>query len=874
MKSLNGVAGFRDYEMPLETNKNYDFSHTPGTAAYEYKGWEKSTVGTPTGSNIEQGDPYSLSPYTGGFDYHINYYYKTDETPPPDPVGKCTVPQPANEITGSVMDPDVSGVIKADSRGSERFNVLDGIPTSESLYGNVLAKTYLYKDKFVQMTGTCTYEVVVNREYTLKWDPKKKETGPDGKEKEVPDPQEETETLTQTHTIERPYSFWTIDNLEVYKIDQAKLWNYAFDAGGIQLQPTGYNAPYYAASKSSSYTPPESPGTVDAPPGSKSGGKERPDISGENLKSFAEAAIDPVKVKNDTLTFNGQTIMNGAEASQSGPTPGQIPSPAQIGNNVLYSPGNVVPTSKTNKANQASTGTIYYGLMSGNINGGSDQSYPIHGINSVTVHTPVVIYPAVSDDKAHNQKTKPAAGKSAIILDRPFTVEMPNSGQHTNYQGYGNRNYLKYIGSKQVRFPFDVYSANKSIFYPKNTWIEVDKTKESFVFFLPVWVDEGFYSVEFRTIAHNAPSGATQQENANLNLVNHIAYDTVPVDAIGRVYDFRITDIADYNWEQVFRKQKGSTVPTNASYWVGPNGIDGQPNGSAFPYELPIRRGSHPNSQYKNVAVKTGYHLKFDLKTKGNMFGSYDSLRISPTFYFVDLSGKRQPVDLYYHSEKQKFIKIGSAVDVQKRYVTLDSRLRNVSQATIKNTAESTYDLFAASSGWNLSKGSYITQYLASAKKPTYIGGYDVELITSGLRTFIGGRDVPNGVSAARKEAAVQQWYGEYSLPAETYVVAKGTNLAEYGRTHRLDEKSSIFLKKGFIIVNFDIETIQNKNLDQPHLQYIHTGLPEANQWKREGFKYQLKDPYGLEVRLYDGDVVFYHADKSSADDFGSSGTH
>ena len=31
---------------------------------------------------------------------------------------------------------------------------------------------------------------------------------------------------------------------------------------------------------------------------------------------------------------------------------------------------------------------------------------------------------------------------------------------------------------------------------------------------------------------------------------------------------------------------------------------------------------------------------------------------------------------------------------------------------------------------------------------------------------------------------AIQKWYGEYSLPAEPYVVEAGTDLAEYARTH------------------------------------------------------------------------------------------
>ena len=70
--------------------------------------------------------------------------------------------------------------------------------------------------------------------------------------------------------------------------------------------------------------------------------------------------------------------------------------------------------------------------------------------------------------------------------------------------------------------------------------------------------------------------------------------------------------------------------------------------GNALPYTLPIAPGKHPVQGYKNAAVKTGYHFKFDLKTKGNMFGAQDGISITPSFYFVNADGSgRQAVDLY-----------------------------------------------------------------------------------------------------------------------------------------------------------------------------------------------------------------------------------
>lgn len=874
-QSLDGVDGFRDRTEKLLKDQPYGYTHTPGSSNYKYAGYQESTQSEPVGGPKATGDPPGFT-YNGKYPiYYVYFYYEVKGgTPPP---GGCTDPSPSGQMKDVPLNsPDVSAVIKADSRRAERFDVLDGIPTTESLYGNVFAKSYLSKYKFVEMSGKCTFHVTVNKDYELSWDPGKEVTAPDGTTHTEPDPQTATESVSKSYTVERDYSYWVIDNLEVYKIDEAALWNYAFDGNGIRISPSGYSPPTYASAKTGGYTPPSPPGQVDAPSESRSGSTTRPSVPDEDLSAYAEDAVDQVEVSNDTLTFNGSTIMDGSRTEKSGTRPGTIPEAPAIGENVLFSPGNVIPTSKTNKAAQPSTGTIYYAIMSGNINGGANTGFPIYGINSVTVHTPVVIYPQVSDDLAHNQKTTPAAGRSAIILERSFTVEMPNSGQHTNYPGYGNRNYVKYIGSKEIRFPFDVYDGTKTFFYPKNTWIEVDKTEESFIFFLPVWVDEGFYNIEFRTIAHNAPPGATSETKANLNLIHHIAYDIVPVDVVGRLYDFRVTDIADYNWETVFRSSAGSALPSGAAYWVGLNGIDGAPRGNAPLSTLPIRPGSHP--VYKNAVIKTGYHFKFELKTKGNMFGLTDRIRITPSFYFVSaITGTRIPVDLYYHAGNRKYVKIGSPGDQVERYVILNDRLRHVPTEELTDTALYKYDHdYAFNQIAGIGRAQYVQWFIEEAtKRKTTVGRLSLLELNEGTRTLIGPKTgIPSGVDPARANASIQKWYGEYSLPADVYAVAAGTQVAEYGRTHRgLTDRSPIFLRDGYIIVNFNMETIRSGAPSNPYLQYINA--PLMNQWHQmEGYLRDVKDPYGRTYSLRDGDVVFYDAGRSSRDDFVPMATH
>lgn len=581
-------------------------------------------------------------------------------------------------------------------------------------------------------------------------------------------------------------------------------------------------------------------------------------------------------MENDTLTFENKIIMNPERVKVNGPRPGVIPSSGAIGPDVLYSPGHVIDKYKINKSNTPSSGDITYAILKGNINGGADKTFPIQGINTVTVHTPVVNLSKVSDDAAHNQKTQPTKGRSALILERPFRVTISTAGPHLNIPGYGDREYAKYVRTKQVRFPFDVYDKGKTQFYPRGTWIDIPVQQLDTDFYLPVWVDEGNYTVEFRTIAENAPDGFTEQRHANTDIAHHVANDVVNIEVIGRMYDFHITDIADYHWERVFRQRKGSSTHSGLSYWTGLGNIDGLPRGNPEPFTLPVRPGSHPYEGYANVAVKTGYHFKFDLKTKGNMFSAKDGIRITPSFYWVSKDGRqREEVDLYTHSGSRKFIRLGSAEDREKRYVILNERLRNVPMEEMQDTSAYQYkhELSEAQQS-QLTLERYVSLYAHRiARSKTWIGRYDWLVLPAAVRTLIGPKtDLPDGVNVDRANASIQRWYGEYSLPADVYAVTKGTDLREVSRRQELNEHTDIFKKTGFIVVRFNVESLRQGDTEHPHLQYING--PLLNQWQLEGYRREIKDPYGHTFHLQDGDVVFYHADQSSRDDFSSFVPH
>ncbi|GAS85332.1 unknown protein [Paenibacillus amylolyticus] len=804
--------------------------------------------------------------------------------------GGCT-PTIGPPSAGTIMsmndlDPNSNGVIKSDNRDNETFNVLKGIPTSESLYTNAFADNYLFKQAWAKMSGKVTYNCNVTISYDREWTvPGPEECDDDGCTPGPPVPANDTVPKPYNFQITRDYSYWKINNLEVYKIAKATMNNYALPGESVTMNPTGYTPPTLESrndesveshvrpgqTTSISYTPPKLTGGLNQPP-------SVPDDT-SRLKGMAESNTPQSKVNNDLVKFNNTTIMNDVEATKDGPTPSNIPNPTTIGHDVLYKPGNMISNSLLNKADTTSSGEIYYDLLPGNVNGGANKILPINGINTVTVHTPVVNYAWVSDDQPHNQKTVPDPTSAALILERPFIVRIPTSGQHldaASYPGYGNRDYAKYFRIKQVQFPFDVYNADRSQFIPAKTWVDIPVNQLDTTFYLPVWVDEGKYHIVFRNIAENAPANFTEQQDANTHLAHHVAADTVPVDVIGRLYDFHVTDISDYNWENVFRKRLGSPEPTGYSYWTGMNSIDGDPRGNLAPFVLPIRPGSHPVQGFANATVKTGYHFKFDLKTKGNMFGKQDGIRITPTFAFVSKDGSsRQEVDLYYHRGQERLIRIGSTQDLEKRFVVLNSRLRNVPGTELGDTAryQYTYELSAEERNQRTLAEYMVRLVDQTSHQKTWVGRYDWMILSAPIRTLIGPKtDIPSGVNVDRSNAAIQRWYGEYSLPADVYAVPKGTDLEPLARQNQLDEKSNIFLKNGYIVVNFNMESLRNGNTEAPHLQYIHA--PLMNQWQMEGFNKTPTDSQGRTWPLKDGDIVFYHADQSSRNDFQSQVPH
>lgn len=719
--------------------------------------------------------------------------------------------------------------IQSMTRGSSEFDASKGIPAGENLYVEVLANNYIAGYDSSLFSGTSTYTVTVNGNYV------------NASGTKTP--------FSQNVSVSRNYSYTQVTRYYVYEIKQAKISNYALPSGTLTLTPiSSYNI---AANITKG-------GVTSEPSNTSINVGDLP--SGTSLQSFAEAQIGNIHTSSDILTINGASTVAG----------NPLPEPTKINPNVLYKDNLAVVKTLTNQSGTASTAIVTYQLAYDYLSTRPGTTDVTISGNKVTVHTPVICEGGIASDTSFNEELTPDNTKATIILGRSSHFRLSTSGQHRNILGYGNRDYEEYTAKKQVKFPFDVYinttTAELTHFLIANTWYDVPLTQDDVNIFVPTWVEEGDYTVDYRAIAINAPNTTSTEKTANLDLTHYVALDSSPVHVAGRLYGFKITDVENYPlWESVFRTKAGTSTHTGTYYYSGFNDPNGNPLSMTHPYGLPLMEGSHPT--VKNQALPTGYTFKYELETIGDYDGNYAAIQINPTFYYVSEEGtNKQAVDLYYSGEffdgkTHNFVKIDNNTLNRKnaKYCTIGDPYRNVPASAIKNTARI---LGMAESVFK--------------EKNAKLGYFDFMVLPDELRTFVGNTtNLPTGVNANDALKSMQHWYGEYYLPNDLFAVPKGFDVTAYAKAHYgLDGKESFWLKAGYIVVNFDIQThkdISTHLFAQPVLSYEKVG---ANMWQIEGYDTTQTDSNGFDFTLDWGDIVFYNTNYKSSDDYNVNGTH
>ena len=860
---------------------------------------------------------------------------------PPEPV---VIPEelPDAEVILNTDPEKVEGQFKAENRDAEKYDVSKGIPCTEELYANITAPEYLKDFDVKKVEGDKDYDITVRKTFRLHyetWDYDAYDC-PDcsgGKIKDPNDPTKETscnncggdgykgryvstyidKDYENTYTITRNYRYWNIDKLAIYEIENAQIESDVLAGGKATISVNGseYKEPdidEYYHDTSLSYHLINDPledaiasgritkdGTKNVLtissvghiyPGAGESSTTVPSIGSPDFTAELRSAVGNFKVRNDTLKFNGTVIMSGAiDNDGDAEPPSDIPASPEINRNVLYRDNLAVKSDALNGTYDTKC-EVRYRLLSDSLNPPRGNEVTLdQDLNPLTVHTPVVCNSGIWNYNSQQIGEKETKRSDIILGEKAELLFEVDNVMHRDITGYGTKDYTKYVESKYVRFPFDVYieSAPDNYEYVKaNIWHIVSKPQEKLYIKVPVWVNEGEYTVNFKTIAINAPDDIDDPGDAGFNIDdpkddeegkreymvnkdinNYVAYRDSKVRVVGQVRNFKITDINDYPlWEKVFRTRTGSSSHTGKNFAVG-NALGGNPE----PYTLPIMEGSNP-TQGDRGALKTGYAFKFTLETIGEYFEDNDYIRIKPTFYYVNKDGSnRRPVDIYYNEyfngKDNILVKIGSTKDKTNRQVIVNTDIyRNMPEADIQRTCE----LLG------------ITDKKFKGKKVD-IGTYDEIVLSKDLRLFTGNTVshpfATGSVEAKRVLKSVQRWYGEYKLPDKLYVAPAGIDIANHAESlDGINGKESFWLKDGYIIVNFSIQTYQDdsaKALTKPKLGYWNakytldgTSEPGFNMWNAEGFVYTQKDHYKKEFNLLDGDVVFYHAGKKSSNDY------
>ncbi len=935
-------------------NKEYEVIGFFATRKINQQIIENSETYKADGWTVEEICSNSINVVLGGVDVHLVYQLRT--TPPPTPTPRpgdptpipipTATPRPSAtpmptptpivvpqaETVSAIMNPiEAEGRIRADDRGSEKFVATLGVPTTESLFTEVKATNWLMGYILTKKVGVETYAVTVSKSYNLTW------TGQDA----LGDiPLSETVTVRKVVTIQRAYGYWEIINFDLYKIDNANITNYALPNGFTTMTPdysAGYSPPsittnHTAVKASHIVIPSEISNGLSLSSETISGGTSKPSVPHEDFTRQADQRIPELKVKNDTLILNGTTVMNPSPTTKEGPrvnssflTGLRTTGIAKCNDNILYKPVQIIEATKKN-GTYNSAGVITYNRVN-SINSGytNTMQNSILNLNTVVIHTPVLCDPIVTaDNDKYVQLLNPTAAVQ-LVLDpdsslNDFNVFISNYGPHSNKQGYYTRDFsrslidpviVSYIASSngmlrnEVKFPFDVNmkQASGDTFIKKNTWIVLGRNTVTFS--IPMWIVEGTYTVDCRTIAVNADMNKLEEISelyANTELFNYVATNTFQMEVSGRIYGLSIYDLTDYPmWKEAFRIKNSSELKINDqdkypdgtnkttyskgysyNYTVGTNDQYGKDTTRNVKYTFPLVNGSHPF--YKNIGVlKTGYVVRFKLNTIGTMYGGGCSIKIKPTFYHVDADGKnRTAVDLYYEEEidgkNRSMVKVGSDLDMMNvKTMEAGSPYAGIPTTEMKDTASILKMKYT--------KFIYNRDTIFTFKGINMLSTFRTFINKNYTKAVVNSDQYPKiqetGVTQDMMMKQMQSWYGCYYLPGILHAVdpkdvPDGLSVYDYAHQVGVTYHEDFWKKDGYIIVNFDLVTIDSNG--EEHLSYINASnyLNKGNNsmWVMEGAPLSKVDNKDVTFNFKVGDFIIYYMDKSVHEDYSSGGIY
>ena len=590
--------------------------------------------------------------------------------------------------------------------------------------------------------------------------------------------------------------------------------------------------------------------------------------------------------------LNGTRILAG-RTDYSIDTSNRVGKSSTISDNMYY-------TIEENKENKVITEHIF----DVNSNSKFSKSYGVTQKNSeeFNVYTPLKIETTVNQDIDIIDQTKKNnySNTDVIQANSTFTVNF-NFPKDKSYTNQPSNFTSRYKHTVYIKFEFAVTNANyigsegysrSHGSYEANEWIGpiygdsitavpylntvqgesvTDQTYNYYVIATAVNTNESWTKLLLSYINTSLNDLKNSDLKNTLNNacgdegVGKLSYyaDNVGTDGKGgtliivnRIYDFRVTDLKDIDWKDVFRNNLSSSFVNQHSgiaYYAGLNkwntknplkynqiiGRTEDEIGTSPSRILPLGPYKNTNTSYIS-APKMGYRFSFDFKVSGAE-NSKKYVEIYPSFYYVSKDGKnfytegKGGIYLFYKNSQGQYVKVGSGSDNYKIQFTPNDGYRSLVQTDVRNL---------------------------NSKVVTLGSLTDLKLTYSQTTTV------------SINDAAIT-YYGEYKLPNSTIAV-KVDNNGNYDINKPLTD--------GYIGVVFDIRAHEPTGVDLVYGKNSYNNKTNTSQWDYEGYLGMSKpgSSYSTTLKLekgtwkidnttynkIKGTVILYDTDSRASNDF------
>ena len=438
---------------------------------------------------------------------------------------------------------------------------------------------------------------------------------------------------------------------------------------------------------------------------------------------------------------------------------------------------------------------------------------------------------------------------NAIQTNTPFTITLDNAKRVDMYDIDSTK---QYNGGYYIKFDFDVHQVKINGVLHKegkiikaNTWVgpiyrnKKDKASITAQAYGDLkngnTVSEENSKYTVRAVTHNITDlmrtlsleyssiedmmaySETLREFMNniCDVSSYFSETEEEVAIVNRLYDFRVTDLKDISWKNVFRKSSSAAtnIHTGNLYYAGTT----KWNSKSEKINEVINRTSSdigrnplrilPIGPYKNSdttyikAPKLGYRFSFDMKLTGT-YSSNKKVNITTKFYYVskdgktfiqEYDGKNEGIYLFYKNSNGKYVRIDE-------------------------TNGGGYNLtFIPNDGYR-----YIEDTDKSKLATTTVSLGNLRKIT-----------LNHQMATTSAGEAYVTYYGEYKLPNSTIAVMVDKN-GKYDINNPLTD--------GYIGVIFDIKAYTGTILSKDKTQSVNlsyskdTNGTNTSQWDYEGF--------------------------------------